>query len=120
MPNAYSTLSNSVASTALNSAANNTYTLIAQSATQAGFKIVNNGAAAKEWSGKLGDGTYDALRFVPWGAIDPLFEAVVQATEEAIVDAMVAAEEMRGREGHRSPGLPRQRVADAMRTRRQG
>ncbi|WP_306464438.1 ABC transporter family substrate-binding protein [Tersicoccus solisilvae] len=39
------------------------YTLIAQSATQAGFKIVNNGAAAKEWSGKLGDGTYDATVF---------------------------------------------------------
>ena len=61
---------------------------------------------------------YDALRFVPWGAIDPLFEAVVQATEEAIVDAMVAAEEMLGRDGHRSPGLPRQRVADVMRERR--
>ena len=79
---------------------------------------VANARAFTPGTSPRGDGTYDALRFVPWGAIDPLFEAVVQATEEAIVDAMVAAEEMIGRNGHRSPGLPRQRVADAMRERR--
>ncbi|WP_369800160.1 ABC transporter family substrate-binding protein [Tersicoccus sp. Bi-70] len=39
------------------------YTLIAKSATEAGFKVVNNGAAANEWSSKLGDGTYDVTIF---------------------------------------------------------
>ena len=32
--------------------------------------------------------------------IDPLFEATVQATEEAIVNAMVAARDIRGTDGH--------------------
>jgi D-aminopeptidase len=32
--------------------------------------------------------------------MDPLFEAVVQATEEAIVNAMIAARDMTGEEGH--------------------
>ena len=57
----------------------------------------------------------DALRFVPWGAMDPFFAAVVSATEEAILDAMVASEEMVGFRGHRSPGLPRERLADLLR-----
>jgi D-aminopeptidase len=32
--------------------------------------------------------------------LDPLFEATVQATEEAIVNAMIAARDMQGHEGH--------------------
>jgi L-aminopeptidase/D-esterase-like protein len=57
-------------------------------------------------------GRYDALRFVPWGQIDPFFAAVVQATEEAVLNALVANEEMIGRDGHRVPALPRERVAE--------
>ena len=38
--------------------------------------------------------------------IDPLFYAVIEATEEAIVNAMVAAETMTGRGGHRPPPRP--------------
>ena len=53
---------------------------------------------------------YDELRFVPWGSMDPLYEAVVQATEEAILNSMVANEEMVGFLGHRSPALPRERL----------
>jgi len=51
-----------------------------------------------------------SLSFVPWGALDPFFAAVVHATEEAILDALVANEEMIGFQGHRSPALPRERV----------
>jgi L-aminopeptidase/D-esterase-like protein len=50
------------------------------------------------------------LRFVPWGAMDPFFTAVVEATEEAILDSIVANEEMVGYRGHRSPALPRDRL----------
>jgi len=56
-------------------------------------------------------GDYDALRFIPWGRLDPFCEAVVQATEEAVANALVAGEDMTGANGHRSPGLPRDQVA---------
>ena len=54
---------------------------------------------------------YDELRFVPWGFINPFYAAVVQATEEAVANALVANEDMTGRDGHRTPALPRDRVA---------
>jgi D-aminopeptidase len=54
--------------------------------------------------------TMSGLEFVPWERLDPYYEAVVQATEEAVVNALVANEDMTGRDGHRSPALPRDRV----------
>ncbi|MGH9043799.1 MAG: P1 family peptidase [Acidimicrobiales bacterium] len=53
---------------------------------------------------------YDTLSFIPWGDMDPFFTAVVQATEEAVVDSLIANEDMVGKEGHRVPALPRQRL----------
>ena len=50
------------------------------------------------------------LRFIPWGFLDPFYEAVVQAVEEAVVDVLVVNDEMTGFRGHRTPGLPRERV----------
>jgi D-aminopeptidase len=44
--------------------------------------------------------------FLANDALDPLFEATVQSTEEAIVNAMVAARDMRGQEGHYAKALP--------------
>jgi len=38
--------------------------------------------------------------------LDPLFNATVEATEEAIVNAMVAARDMQGNEGHYAKALP--------------
>lgn len=38
--------------------------------------------------------------------VDPLFAATVEATEEAIVNAMVAARDMQGNEGHYAKALP--------------
>jgi L-aminopeptidase/D-esterase-like protein len=61
--------------------------------------------------------SYDELRFIPWGFLDPFFEAVVQATEEAVLNALVANEEMVGFRGHRSPALPRERVVELLRAR---
>jgi L-aminopeptidase/D-esterase-like protein len=55
--------------------------------------------------------TMSRLDFVPWERLDPYYEAVVQATEEAVVNALVANEDMTGRDGRRSPALPRERVA---------
>jgi D-aminopeptidase len=50
------------------------------------------------------------LAFIPWEHLDPFFEAVVQATEEAVVNALVANEDMTGRDGHRTPALPRDQL----------
>jgi D-aminopeptidase len=60
---------------------------------------------------------YDELRFVPWGSMDPFYEAVAQATEEAILNSLVANEEMIGFLRHRSPALARDRLVEILRTR---
>jgi D-aminopeptidase len=54
------------------------------------------------------------LRMVPDGAIDPLFDATIEATEEAIVNALVAAETMVGRDGITAHALPHDRLVAAM------
>jgi L-aminopeptidase/D-esterase-like protein len=46
------------------------------------------------------------LKMVPNGSLDPLFAATVEATEEAIVNAMVAATDMTGINGHHVRALP--------------
>ncbi len=46
------------------------------------------------------------LSFIPDQHLDRLFEAVVQATEEAILNAIVANEDMEGRDGNFVPALP--------------
>jgi L-aminopeptidase/D-esterase-like protein len=68
------------------------------------LSVANPGAFAP---GKAG---LRELAFLPWGAMDPFFTAVVQATEEAVINALVANEDMTGRDGHRVPALPRDRI----------
>ena len=55
---------------------------------------------------------FDLLRFVPWGRMDPFYAAVVQATEEAVANALAAGQDMTGRDGRWVPGLPAARVAE--------
>lgn len=57
--------------------------------------------------------TVQSLEHLAWGRIDPLFEAVVQATEESVVNALVAAEDITGRDGHSSFALPHAEVEAA-------
>jgi L-aminopeptidase/D-esterase-like protein len=42
--------------------------------------------------------------------IDPVYEATVQATEEAIINAMLAAQSMTGADYLRVPALPHDRL----------
>ena len=44
------------------------------------------------------------------GQLDPLFAATVQATEEAIVNALVAARDMQGQDGHYAKALPHEEL----------
>jgi D-aminopeptidase len=46
------------------------------------------------------------VKMLPNESLDPLFAATVQATEEAIVNAMVAATDMTGVDGHEVRALP--------------
>lgn len=46
--------------------------------------------------------------------MDPLLEAVVEATEEAIINALVAGEEMVGFKGRRIPELPIAKVVSIL------
>jgi D-aminopeptidase len=48
-------------------------------------------------------------------SLDPLFEATVDATEEAIVNALVAAETMTGGDGVTVHALPHQRLREVLR-----
>lgn len=66
-----------------------------------------NASAAKA------DGT-PALTMLPNERIDPLFRATVEATEEAVVNAMLAAQTMTGADGIRVFGLPGDRVVATM------
>src|SRR6266403_48010 len=55
-----------------------------------------------------------AVETVPNDLLDPIFSAVVQATEEAIVNALVDNHDMTGRDGHQVPALPRDRVRELL------
>ncbi len=62
------------------------------------FSTANSGAAAAD---KVVD-----LKMLPNDSLDPLFRATVEATEEAVVNAMVAAQDMIGVDDHRVIALP--------------
>ncbi|MBO9562512.1 MAG: P1 family peptidase [Niastella sp.] len=51
---------------------------------------------------------------LPNDLINPLFDATVQSVEEAIINAMVAAETMEGINGNKAYGLPHQLVIDVL------
>jgi D-aminopeptidase len=51
---------------------------------------------------------------VPNDLLDPIFAAVVQATEEAVVNALVDNHDMIGRDNHHVDALPRDRVVELL------
>jgi D-aminopeptidase len=62
------------------------------------FSTANPGAASA-------DHVVD-LKMLPNDRIEPIFAATVQATEEAVVNAMIAADTMTGIDNHRAVALP--------------
>jgi L-aminopeptidase/D-esterase-like protein len=56
-----------------------------------------------------------SIAMLPNSRMDPLFDATAHATEEAIINAMVAAETMVGRDGHRSVAIPHDELRAALR-----
>ena len=70
------------------------------------FSTANAGAAARA-------GT-TSLIMLPNDAMDPLFEATVQATEEAILNALTGAETMTGVNGNTVYALPHERLREVL------
>jgi L-aminopeptidase/D-esterase-like protein len=70
------------------------------------FSTANPGAASPK-------GVRD-VKMLPNDRIDPLFLATVQATEEAVVNSMVAAETMTGIDGHTAIALPHERLREVL------
>lgn len=52
---------------------------------------------------------------LPNDFIDPFFRATIEATEEAVVNAMLAAETMMGADGYRLNALPADRLVQVLR-----
>ena len=71
------------------------------------FSTANRGAASEK-------GTI-AITMLPNERLDPLFTATVQATEEAVTNAMLAAETMTGADDVRAYALPHARLQEIMR-----
>ena len=70
------------------------------------FSTANPGAASPK-------GVHD-LKMLPNDRLDPLFLATVQATEEAVVNAMIAAETMTGIDDHTVIALPHDRLREVL------
>jgi len=55
------------------------------------------------------------MDWLPNDSLDPLFNATVEAVEEAVIDAMLVNETMVGRDGTRSIALPHDEIVALMR-----
>jgi D-aminopeptidase len=96
-------------------------------ARRAGMGLARNGSVAHNGSGDIfiafttADRSLDTTdrllthRSVPNEAIDPLFTATVQASEEAIVNALIAARDMTGDQGHVVKAIPHDRLLEVLR-----
>jgi L-aminopeptidase/D-esterase-like protein len=71
------------------------------------FSTANPGAASARVNRRV--------EMLPNDGINPVFHATVQATEEAILNALLAAETMTGADGVRVEALPRERLLAALR-----
>lgn len=70
------------------------------------FSTANQGAARPDTAVKL--------TMLPNERMDPIFDATVQATEEAILNALVAARTTVGRDDHRVIALPHDRLREVL------
>jgi D-aminopeptidase len=96
-------------------------------AKRATMGLARTGAVANHGSGdfviafsngrlvrRKADDTVSALPQLADGDIDPLFSGAVEATEEAVLNALCAATAMVGRDGNTAPALPLERVQELL------
>ena len=89
-------------------------------ARRAGLGLARTGSVAHHGSGEifLAFSTARGAGALADAALDPLFAATVDATEEAVVNALWAAERVVGREGRVAEALPRDDVVALLETHR--
>ncbi len=58
--------------------------------------------------------TTHSVQTIPNDLLDPIFAGVVQATEEAIINALVDNHDMTGADGHRAYALPHDRLKELL------
>ena len=64
--------------------------------------------------GAVGSKGLHQLTMLPNDSLDPIFLATVQATEEAVINAMVAAETMKGIDDHEVIALPHDKLREVL------
>ena len=95
-------------------------------ARRCGLGLARTGSVAHNGSGEIflalstdrkqgDDGSRTLHEGVPDGVLDDLFAATVEATEEAVLNALWAAVDTTGREGRQCPALPHDDVLDVLR-----
>jgi D-aminopeptidase len=98
----------------------------ARLARRAGLGLARTGSTAHHGSGEIFLALATGLR-APRGRpapssappvrgreLDPFFDAAVEATEEAVLTSLLAAQTVTGRDGNTSPGLPAARVRELL------
>jgi D-aminopeptidase len=95
-------------------------------ARRAGLGLARTGSTAHHGSGEIFLALATGLRAprgerpaagalqITGSALDPFFDAAVEATEEAVLNSMLAAPAVTGRDGNTSPGLPADKVRDLL------
>lgn len=73
-------------------------------------------STANEQSYENGAAKIRTALFLRNNALDPIFNAVVEAVEEAVIDSMLCSETMVGRDGNASVGLPVDQLMSLMKT----
>ena len=71
------------------------------------FSTANPGA----WGGSA----IAQVEMLPSELMNPLLRATIEATEEAVINALVAAETMTGRDGHTAHAIPHDRLCEVLR-----
>ena len=95
-------------------------------AKRAALGLARNGSIATNGSGDIfvafstaneeaGRGAADAnITMLPNDSINPLFQATVEATEEAIINALVAGRDMQGDNGSLVRGIDLERLVEVL------
>jgi len=88
-------------------------------ARRAGLGLARTGSVAHHGSGEIFVAfATSPARSTPDSELDELFEAAVEATEEAVLNALWAAPDVEGREGRLRRGLPHDEVLELLRQHR--
>ena len=71
-------------------------------------------STANQQAARAGKGEMASFDFIPDEALDPFFAAVVEATEEAILNSLTANQDMTGRDENFVPALPHERLKELL------